>query len=124
MFDKATRLKLRFESSKGLLSVEQVWDLSLTALNEMAKSLSRQVKAATSDEEDFIGKNTTVDTKLQLAFDVVKHIIGVKLKERDDSANAAEKKAKNQVIMELIAKKQNEELAGKSLEELQAMLDK
>lgn len=38
MFDKVTRLKLRFESNKGLLSVEQVWDLSLTALNEMAKA--------------------------------------------------------------------------------------
>lgn len=122
MFDKATRLKLRFESNKGLLSVEQVWDLSLTALNEMAKSLSRQVKAAETDEEDFIGTKSNVDSELQLRFDVVKHIIGVKLKERDESASAAERKANNQVILELIQRKKQQELEGKSVEELEALL--
>lgn len=122
MFDKATRLKLRFESNKGLLSVEQVWDLSLNALNEMAKSLSRQVKAAETDEEDFIGTKSNVDSELQLRFDVVKHIIGVKLKERDDSKDAAERKANNQVILELIQRKKQQELENKSVEELEALL--
>lgn len=122
MFDKVTRLKLRFESNKGLLSVEQVWDLSLTALNEMAKGLSRQVKAAETDEEDFIGTKSNVDSELQLRFDVVKHIIGVKLKERDDSKDAAERKANNQVILELIQRKKQQELEGKSVEELEALL--
>ena len=122
MFDKVTRLKLRFESNKGLLSVEQVWDLSLTALNEMAKSLSRQVKAAETDEEDFIGTKSNVDSEPQLRFDVVKHIIGVKLKERDDSKDAAERKANNQVILELIQRKKQQELEGKSVEELEALL--
>lgn len=122
MFDKATRLKLRFESNKGLLSVEQVWDLSLTSLNEMAKGLSRQVKAAETDEEDFIGTKSNVDSELQLRFDVVKHIIGVKLKERDDSKDAAERKANNQVILELIQRKKQQELEGKSVEELEALL--
>ncbi|WPH64526.1 hypothetical protein [Escherichia phage YX22] len=122
MFDKATRLKLRFESNKGLLSVEQVWDLSLTALNEMAKGLSRQVKAAETDEEDFIGTKSNVDSELQLRFDVVKHIIGVKLKERDDSREAAERKANNQIILELIQRKKQQELESKSVEELEALL--
>ena len=122
MFDKATRLKLRFSSAKGDLSVEQVWDLSLTALNEMAKGLSRELKAATIDDEDFIGNNTSVDSQLQLRFDIVKSIISTKLKERDDSLSAAEKREHNQAILELIKKKQQEELAGKSVEELQALL--
>ncbi|HIC4115718.1 TPA: hypothetical protein ACW4JH_000141 [Salmonella enterica] len=122
MFDKATRMKLRFESNKGLLSVEQVWDLSLTALNEMAKGLSRQVKAAETDEEDFIGTKSNVDSELQLRFDVVKHIIGVKLKERDDSRDAAERKANNQIILELIQRKKQQELESKSVEELEALL--
>ncbi|EHJ9376142.1 hypothetical protein KB816_002851 [Salmonella enterica] len=122
MFDQATRLKLRFNSNKGLLSVEQVWDLNLNALNEMAKDLSRQVKEAASDEEDFIGAKSAVDSQLQLRFDIVKAIIGVKLKERDESATAAERKASNQVILELIQRKKQQELEGKSLEELEAML--
>lgn len=122
MFDQATRLKLRFESNKGLLSVEQVWDLGLTALNEMAKSLSRQVKAAETDEEDFIGTKSNVDSELQLRFDVVKHIIGVKLKERDDTKDAAERKASNQAILELIQRKKQQELEGLSIEELEKRL--
>lgn len=122
MFDKATRLKLRFYSNKGLLSVEQVWDLSLTALNEIAKDLSRQVKAAQSDEEDFIGTKSNVDSELQLRFDIVKNIISVKLKERDESKDAAERKANNQVILELIQRKKQQELEGKSVEELEALL--
>ena len=122
MFDKATRGKLRFESTKGLLSVEQVWDLSLNALNELAKGLNREIKAAGQDDEDFIGRNTAVDPALQLRFDVVKHIIGVKLQERDDANNASEKKAHNQSILELIALKERQDLEGKSVDELRAML--
>lgn len=122
MFDQATRLKLRFESNKGLLSVEQVWDLNLTALNEMAKGLNRQVKAAQTDEEDFIGTKSNVDSELQLRFDVVKHIIGVKLKERDDTKDAAERKASNQAILELIQRKKQQELEGLSIEELEKRL--
>lgn len=122
MFDQATRLKLRFESNKGLLSVEQVWDLNLSSLNEMAKGLSRQVKAAGDDEENFIGAKSTVDTQLQLRFDIVKHIIAVKLKERDESATAAERKANNQVILDLIQRKKQQELENKSVEELEALL--
>ncbi|AGF88613.1 hypothetical protein PJM36_0125 [Salmonella phage vB_SenM_UTK0005] len=122
MFDQATRLKLRFNSNKGLLSVEQVWDLNLNALNEMAKDLSRQVKEAASDEEDFIGVKSAVDSQLQLRFDIVKAIIGVKLKERDESATAAERKANNQAIMELIQRKKQQELEGLSVEELEKLL--
>ncbi|WPJ72218.1 hypothetical protein DEEACLCL_00201 [Salmonella phage CRW-SP2] len=122
MFDKATRLKLRFDTNKGLLSVEQVWDLSLTTLNELAKGLNRQLKAAAVDEEDFIGENNSIDSQLQLRFDIVKSIIGVKLKERDDTATAAERKANNQAIMELIQRKKQQELEGKSIDELEALL--
>ncbi|WDS51122.1 hypothetical protein SeF3a_039 [Salmonella phage SeF3a] len=122
MFDQATRLKLRFNSNKGLLSVEQVWDLNLNALNELAKDLSRQVKEAASDEEDFIGVKSAVDSQLQLRFDIVNAIIGVKLKERDESATAAERKANNQAIMELIQRKKQQELEGLSVEELEKLL--
>lgn len=80
------------------------------------------MKAAETDEEDFIGTKSNVDSELQLRFDVVKHIIGVKLKERDDSRDAAERKANNQIILELIQRKKQQELESKSVEELEALL--
>lgn len=40
-----------------------------------------------------------------------------------DSILEAEKRIKNKRIMEIIAKKQDEDLQGKSIEELQAMLE-
>ena len=121
MFDKVTRLKLRFESNKGLLSVEQVWDLSLTALNEMAKGLSRQVKAAETDEEDFIGTKSNVDSELQLRFDVVPKS-GCCPAYISATFGQAERKANNQVILELIQRKKQQELESKSVEELEALL--
>lgn len=121
MFDQATRLKLRFESNKGLLSVEQLWDLPLTTLNELAKNLNRQIKEV-GDDEDFISEKSSVDSQVQLRFDIAKHIIGVKLKERNDTQTAQDRKAHNQTIMALIEQKQQQELAGKSVEELKALL--
>lgn len=121
MFDQATRLKLRFESNKGLLSVEQLWDLPLTTLNELAKNLNRQIKEV-GDDEDFISEKSSVDSQVQLRFDIAKHIIGVKLKERNETQTAQDRKAHNQTILALIEQKQQQELAGKSVEELQALL--
>lgn len=121
MFDKATRAKLRFTTQSGLIGVEQLWDLSLNKLNDIAKDLNRQIKQA-GEVEDFISETSAVDGRLQLSFDVVKHIIAVKLAERDETLNAASKREHNQAILELIKKKQQEDLAGKSVEELQALL--
>lgn len=125
MFDKATRIKLRFESTRGALSVEELWDLPLRgklSLDSLAKVVSRQIKSETG--ESFVDSRSTVDTTQELRLDILKHIIGVKLAEESASREAAEKREKNARIRELIAQKQDQELAGKSIEELTEMLAK
>ena len=57
MFEQATRNKLRFESTKGPLSVEQVWDAPLTSrngfsLDDIAKQAKRELDALS--EESFV----------------------------------------------------------------------
>lgn len=127
MFDLATRQKLRFSSSVGMLSVEDLWDLPLTSernanLDDLAKSLNRQLKME-SDEVSFVNptKDKANDT-LKLAFEIVKHIISEKVAERDAILLARQRSEKKQQILQLISQKENEKLAGHSLEELQEMV--
>lgn len=121
MFEKASRVKLRFKANVGLVSVEDLWDLTLTSLDNIAKDLNKQIKAEA--EESFITVKSKSNATLELGFEIVKHVIKVKLEEAEVKKQAAEKKARKAQIMELISQKQNEALSAKSLEELQAELD-
>lgn len=126
MFEKASRLKLRFTSPVGPLSVEDLWDLPLTSktgkanLDDLAKFLHKRVSES---EVSFVERPAESNTVAKLQFDIVKHVIDTKLAERDAAKAAAEKRATKQRIIDLIAEKKDEALKGKSLEELQGMLD-
>lgn len=126
MFEKAARLKLRFESTKGLLTTEDLWDLPLTSLrgtnlDDIARSLHSKLK--NSDDVSFVVKERKSDETVQLAFDVIKHIIDVKLVERDVAAITAANKEKKQQLMALIDQKQNEALSALSVDELRKMVE-
>lgn len=121
-FEKATRLRLRFETSRGNLNVEDLWKLPLAELDKLAISLNKQLKEAS--EESFIKAKSKNNVLLELRFDIVKHIIETLLSEDEERKKAADKKAKREQLLELIARKKNQELEGKSVEELEAELSK
>lgn len=120
MFEYATRNKVRFPF-KGLISVEDLWDLSLTNLDSIYKTLNKQVKQ--SEEESLLNTKTTVDKELDVQIAIVKHIVAVKLAEQEAKEKASAKKAQKQKIMSIIASKQDEALQNSSVEDLQKMLD-
>ena len=120
MFEYATRNKIRFPF-KGLISVEDLWDLSLTNLDSIYKTLNKQVKQ--SEEESLLNTMTTVDKELDVQIAIVKHIVAVKLAEQEAREKASAKKAQKQKIMAIIASKQDEALQNSSIEDLQKMLD-
>lgn len=127
MFEKAVRLKLRFGSPQGNLTVEDLWDLPLkssraneASLNNIAKDISRKLKA--EGEEDFVNPKDNVDEVLRLGLDIVKHVIQIQQAENDALAQAAERKEKKARLLEMIARKQDQQLEGKSLDELQEMV--
>ena len=120
MFEYATRNKVRFPF-KGLISVEDLWDLSLTNLDSIYKTLNKQVKQ--SEEESLLNTRTTVDKELDAQIAIVKHIVAVKLAEQEAREKASVKKAQKQKIMTIIASKQDEALQNSSVEDLQKMLD-
>ncbi len=120
-FVDATRRKLRFNTTKGQLSVEELWDLSLQSLDTIAKAVNKQLKA--SDEESFIpAASKRKDADSELSLDILKYIIGVKVEERDKEKARAEKHEKAARLRELLAQKRDAELTGKSAEELEKML--
>lgn len=127
MFEKANRLKLRFDTSKGMMSVEDLWDLPLTSatgkanLDDIAKGLFRQLK----DEGDvsFVNPSASKDKTLQMKFDIVKHIIDVRVAENAATETARANREKKQMILGIIAQKENEQLTSASLEDLQRMVE-
>jgi hypothetical protein len=120
MFEKALKQKLRFDTSKGSISTEDLWDLSLASLNEIAKEVNKKIKA--SEEESFIDTKTTTSTKDQLKLEIIKFVIADKIATRDAAKARAEKQAQVAKIKSLIANKADEQLANASLEELSDML--
>ena len=120
IFEFATRNKVRFPF-KGMISVEDLWDLSLTNLDSIYKTLNKQVKQ--SEEESLLSTKASVDTELEVQIAIVKHIVSVKLAEKEVQEKASAKKAQKQKIMSIIATKQDEALHNSSVEELQKMLD-
>ena len=129
MFAFATRKKFRFDTYKGQVTVEDLWDLPLTATNgrpnldDIAKELYKKMKD--ENEMSFVKPTSQVNKEFNIIktkFDIVKYIIDVKLAEAEAAKKAKETKARNQRILGLIAQKEDEALASKSKEELLAML--
>ena len=108
--------------------MEDLWDLPLTSaranqanLNNIAKDVSRQLKA--EGEEDFVNPRSGADKILQLKLEIVKHVIATVQAEREEARARAERADKKARLLELIERKQDQQLEGKSLEELQTMVE-
>ena len=120
LFEKASRLKLRFSSTKGLLTVEDLWDRTLQDLNTLAKSLNNAL--ASTREEDFLEEESKEDVKIRLSFDVVLHILKTKKDESEKRKKDLDKKAEKEKILNVLAKKQEASLENMSEEALKKKL--
>ena len=120
MFEVATRTKMRFPF-KGMISVEDLWDLSVQNLDKVFKALNSQRKEA--QEESLLNVKSSEDEVLDTQIEIVKYIVNVKLEEQAARVKDAENKEKKQKIMALMAKKDDEAMENMSKEELQKLLD-
>jgi hypothetical protein len=127
MFERATRLNLRFDSPMGPLMIEDLWSLPLTSvtrkanLDDIAKAQFALLKSdANVSFVEPTRKSNDID---QLKFDIVKHIIDVRLAENALAAAAKANREKKQLILGIIAQKENETLLGASMDDLRKMAD-
>lgn len=120
LFIIATRQKFRF-NFKGIATVEDLWDLNVQDLDTIFKALNAQAKQA--KEESLLAVKSKEDAVLEAKIEIVKHIVATKLEEAEQRRVRAENREKKNRIAEILADKQDEELRGKSVEELQKLYD-
>lgn len=116
LFELASRNKTRFEF-KGLISVEDLWDLSLTELDSIFKSLNSKLKS--TKEESLLDTKTAKDEEVELQIELVKHIVETKIKERDEKVNAAVRAQDLAKYENLLAEKKDAELKDLDIEEIE-----
>jgi hypothetical protein len=119
LFELATRKKFRFPF-KGMISVEDLWDLSLKNLDAVFKALTAEKKQAS--EMSLLATKSAEDEILDAKIAIVQYIFNTKVAEAAAAKQAATNAAEAQHIMALIANKKDAELANLSVPELEAKL--
>lgn len=123
---KAARSKFRFNSSKGLLTFEQLWDVPLTnktspfSLDNIAKEIYKDVKEG--EEISFVVNRSVKSTEASDRLELVKYVISVRkdeLQAREDQLKKQEEKKK---IMEILERKKDASLENLSEEQLMSRL--
>ena len=120
MYKKALRTKLRFSTTKGKLTTEDLFDLSLADLNNLAIALDK--KLSETPRKSFISDIAPDTQEDELRFNIVKDVITLKLAERNAAQNAKVKAAEKAQLLEILHRKKNEALENLSVEEIEAKL--
>lgn len=119
MYKQASQIKLRFETPKGLLNVEQIWGLSASQLRELIlDAKSKLVKVEDFEDLSFLDLVSKENELDKLRFDILVDIYKTKQEAVNKQKEMQENKLYNAMIDEIIAEKQNESLKSLSVEEL------
>lgn len=116
IFERASKQQLRFQSTKGNLTTEDLWELSLQSLDSLARGVNKALKEA--NEESFISTKTKSNTELELKLDILKHIIADKIADQEAKKAKAERAQELDMLQSLLAKNKNKELKSLSSEEI------
>lgn len=120
IFEKATREKTRF-NYKGSISVEELWDLSLTALDSIYGNL--EVELEKLPKKSLLEISSNQREKIEFKQEIIKHIVDTKRIESAALASAKENAAKKQMLLSILETKQNEKFQNMSVEELTKLID-
>lgn len=119
LFINATRANYQFPF-RGMINVIDLWDLSLTNLDSVFKTLNAEVKK--SEEESLLNTKSKEDEEISNKIEIVKYIVGVKLDEKKKREDAKKNAEMRQRLLEIKAKRQDAALENMSDEELDKAL--
>lgn len=117
----ALRNKMRWETDRGELSLEQLWDLDLEELDKIAIDLMKKLQ---EKEISFIKKYNKNKEILQTKFDIVKYIIDYKLDEKERLEKEYEIKNKMKMLQEMLYEAEIEEMKKGGVEKIKEELKK
>lgn len=121
----AIRKQYRYKTSGGMVTTEDLFTLPLAKgrynLNTIAKGIYEELQ--TEGEVDFVGTSTAATKELSNKLEIVKYVIATKKEEALAAKERAEKKAKKDRILEIMANKKEQALEALSLEELEKMAE-
>ena len=126
IFKQATKLKLRFSSVRGDLTIEDLWDLPLTSksnlsLDGVGKPIQKALRE--SDEDSLVAVPTTSKNELNsLRLAVIKEIISVKQEENLIKQNQAAIESQKALLKQALASKKVDEINSLSVEEIEKRL--
>ena len=125
MFEMASQYKFRYPW-KGMITTEDLWDLNVKQLDAVYQALSKEMNAL--QEGDSLLSTTSADVfnkkqDLTTKIEIVKYIFNCKQQAAELNRMAAERSAKKQRIMDILAQKQENALQNMSEDELKKMLD-
>lgn len=108
-------------STKGTLTVYEVWDLSIEQLDVLYKMYNRIL----NDEI----ANSLLETKsmafndIRLKIDIIKHIFDVRQEESIAAKKKKENAIKRQKLLQVLEDKQNTALVNSSIDDIMKMID-
>lgn len=124
LFVTAARKKFRFQTARGELQVEDLWDMPLSSkdgfnLDALAIKLDELV-----DTKSFVKRRSNTENVNSLKLDIVKYVIDTKVSELEQAEEAQIKKAKKEKILAALKNKEDSKLEGMSEEDLRKELEK
>ena len=125
MFERASQFKFRYPW-KGMITTEDLWDLNQDQLDAVYQALSKELKTCQEGDSLLSAKPANIFNKeqeLTTKIDLVKYIFNCKKQAAELHRMEAERAAKKQHILEILAARQENALQNMPEEDLKKMLD-
>ncbi len=120
-FLKGSRQKLRF-NYKGLCAIEDLWDIPKATLNKLYIDLNTELKS--HEVEGLFETKSTVEVEtLKLKISIIKIVAETRMAEAKAKLNRSAKAEDKKKLIDLLAKKEEMELAELSKEDIQKRID-
>lgn len=119
MYKNALRKGYTF-NFKGVATLQDLWDLSLTDLDTIYKNLMAELNKTKG--ESLLQTESRETTVLEDKIAIIKDVVATKLEEQELAKVKIAEKAEKQRIMLAITKKKESQYDNMSLEELEKMI--